>query len=311
VQALLQIEHVLKFSDLTNRIQGRKEDLLFFGCEVVGMSPGRLPVRAAPAFYENSTRFFKTAVDASAHKRAAAIPGSKPNTTLLDRLLYGQSSEGSYMVTVHVPVDTIREPLGRLLVSETVQAFSCLEVATERASDEPLLTDSLWTAPMCEAILKFAESRIFTAVKLQAAPDPVWTEGGKVRTEPAIVPLQSSPAQEVLIAAAAKLRRLKDSQKVDVVGIPYATRDDAVIGEGNKRVISIKWLRENEPPMKVQAELSQAAYEEALRAVSKCQIRISGWLRQRSSRWILEAEGMPTLLDIAALTEDLSDPDLL
>jgi hypothetical protein len=213
------------------------------------------------------------------------------------------------MVTVHVPIDTIVEPIGRTVVRDTVEAFGCLEAATNTGSEEPLLS-STWTAPMCEAILKFAESPVYSELKIRAAPDPIWKDGIEVSTESIVVPLRSSAAPEVLASAAAKLRKLKDSQWVEVVGIPYATRDDTVIGEGNQRIISIKWLRENEAPMKVQAELSQAAYEEALRAVSRCQIQVRGWLRQHGSRWVLESEGTPTLLDLAVTSEDLSDEEL-
>lgn len=309
VEALLDVERVVEFSDLSNRINGKKEDLLFFGCEVVGMPAGRLPMRAAPSFFENATRFFRTTIDSTVSRRARMIPGVKPQSNFLDRLQYGQSREGSYMVTVHVPVDTIHEPIGRLVVRDTIQAFGCLEVATQRGSDEPLLS-STWTAPMCEAILKFVESPLFAEVKMQAAPDPIWNEGAPVSTDIISVPLRSSAAPEVLAAAAAKLRGLKESQWVEVVGIPYATRDDVVIGEGNTRLISVKWLRDDAPPMKVQAQLSEKAYEEALRAVSKCHIKLAGWLRQKRSRWILETEGMPTLLDVAASPDDLADSEL-
>lgn len=310
--ALLEIEGALQLRDLTSRLEGRKEDLLYFGCEIEGAASGRLPVRFARSFYEMASRYFKTAAQGLIQRRGESLA----STALFDRLQYGQTSEGSYKVTVHVPVDTAPDPAGRQLVRESVGSFQVLSEAVQKGDDRGLLSDrrASWTAPMCEALLRFTEQPVFSELKLQAATDPAWEEPASVPSDEIVIPLKSAPTNVVLSAAAAKLRGLSQSQFVEVVGIPYASRDDAVIGEGETRSISIKWLRQHEPPMKVQARLSQEGYEEALGAVSKRQIRLSGWLRQHGSRWILDVEGGPTLLDLMSVedqkVDDVEDVEL-
>ena len=68
---------------------------------------------------------------------------------------------------------------------------------------------------------------------------------------------------------------------------------------------------ENDAPVKVQAEFSQSGYDQALKAVTNGPIRLTGWLRQESSRWVLEADGMPTLLEVATSSDDVTDADVL
>jgi hypothetical protein len=159
---------------------------------------------------------------------------------------------------------------------------------------------------MCEALLKFTENSMFTELKLRAAPDPAWSSGPDIARGEVIVELVDSPAPAVLAEAAARLRGLKETQYVEIVGIPFQLRDDTVIGEGDKRTMSIQWRRPNASPVKVQVKLSPAAYETALEAISKRQIQVSGWLRQEGSRWVMEVDGLPNLMDAVIAPETVA-----
>lgn len=302
VVALLEIENIQNLNDLTHRISGRKEDMLFFGCEVLGTRPGRLPFRLATKFYEMSTRYFRTVTTSLIDDTRQQVGQSSRN--IFDRLEYGETGEGSYLVRVHVPLDTIPDPVSRKFIRKSVASFESLRSAMSTEDEDKMLQDTTagWTASMCEAMLKFSEQKEFSEIKMKASPDPIWLEGPEIEKSELVIPVNQSHVSGVLTRASAKLRGLQESQYVEVIGIPYASRDNAIISEGDERSIDIKWLRESLPPMKVHALFKSEAYAEALKAISKQQIKVTGWLRQVSSRWVLEVDGAPSLLDVVDLS---------
>lgn len=294
IESILMDGKVQSLDELNHRIEGFKTDLLRIGCEVTGIKPGLIPASVAPGFYRKTSNFLRSSSVSLQVERDQTAKGG-----IYERFMYGRTKEASYMVEVHVPVDTIPDPIGRAFVKKTVAAVESLREAVRR-DDENMIVNAPgagWSAAMCESVIEFVNDPNFSTFKVQALPDRIWPDPDPIETGEIAVPLKGNGAGDLLARASARLRGLKQSQYEEVVGIPYASRDESVIGQSDRRTVSILWRRVGSSPVKVRAELSREAYEMTLASQSKRLIHVRGWLRQERGRWVLEVDGLPTLLD--------------
>jgi hypothetical protein len=110
------------------------------------------------------------------------------------------------MVTIHVPLDPIPDPIGRVVGRKSLETFSSLKGALDGERSFDLTQDSSanWSAETCEALLKFSERPDFESLKIQMSPDVTWGPIPGFSRDQIEVGIRGTAYQAILTSAAAK-----------------------------------------------------------------------------------------------------------
>lgn len=286
IRELMLIERLSTVDDLISRIQGSKEDLVMFGVELADSTSGMIPLTLAPGFYDALRRFFASTIAQSLGRFNQSDSPRNPRSTYLRSIKLSRSEAGSYMVALHLPIDTIPTPTGRTVATFLSYAFDDLEKAIDEESPEPLLANN-WSGKMCDTFIAFGELRGVTAVKMRLLPDPFWNLPNRLIGKAFEIDVSNEKSTRILQSAARILYDVRDESEVVVIGTPFELRDSVFIGENNMRRITVAWDRPGKQAMRVQILVDDAGYEIAHQAIGKGTIEARGQLKQKGSRWEL------------------------
>ncbi len=283
---LQRLQSTPSLSDLVDRILGAKEDLVLFGIEIKDVEAGKLPLSLAGAFYESIRRFFGTVLLQSLDVYQLEDTKRNQRSNYLKSVKISRTQPGSYVIALHLPIDTIPTPMGRSVSTVLDKAMEGLAEAVGSNSSKPLLS-SRWSGEMCDSFIAFSELKDVTAVKILLFPDQYWNMPSPLSRSTYIFDFVAGPAVDLLQEAARVLYQVEDAPEVEIDGVPYQIRDSVFIQEGKQRRIAVLWKRSNGQTMKVQIPVDEHGYEIAKQAIGRTKIRAKGTLIQRGSRWEL------------------------
>jgi hypothetical protein len=261
-------------------------DIMYFGCEFPSISPGLIRSVDAVHYYTNLTRYVRevTTLEGSTSK------GRNANA-YMNRIHFGEVIAGSYLVSVHLPIDGEPNALGRRVLNRAITSFDLLVESQEVGSAKPMTDDpeTAWSPGMCDVIYNLIQETQATELKLIPRQDPVYPSAKKQDQAARIVSVESGLTDQVLLTAKSILVGLREEEYAQVEGLASVFTDLSVREDSQVRKVEIFWRRPGKKSISVIAHLSEDDYARALVNASKKQaIRVSGLLKQKGTRYVLE-----------------------
>lgn len=268
--------------------------------------PGTAPLRVAAEAFSSAVGLISAAT-ATIEEPRLVLPARRSTTTtdFMKKVLAGPTTEGSYVISVWVPVpprltqeedlvlfDDPSEPfertatrhLNRSLVAtraaaqEILDSDKGLEAFTERAADGI-------SANLCEAILSLAGDDAGLSVNVRFA----WALDRPLPSLPALVAFPSDTLP-VLKEAAREMRERVPEEEVLFRGNVVRLHRDTQLGPGDVTIAGSVVGDPTEKLRKVSVNLSQEDYQAALTAHDTfADVEIVGSLQQHGTRTHLVA----------------------
>jgi hypothetical protein len=296
---LMAMEQVITFGDLEGRVLKKVRDILYFGVELDGVAPGRLPLAMSPYFYSASLKYVKHA--------AKVATDELKKSSAIDVLKHASAAEtvaGSYLVAIHFSAEATPDSATRKTVEVAIDGIWFLQNVI---SGKPVRGIGP-SAEMCDALVQLIDKVKASEIKMRASFD--LSARPRVNAHGEVALSTAGGAVDSISDYAAGILGVKPGEIVTVVGIPYASEDRAIIGEGERRTVKVLWKRDGRPNMKVTLILDYDEYMQAKEALSARHIEVKGYLRQNKTRWYLEPLSKPTLFDDAPSEKDLEEISL-
>ncbi|RYG88860.1 MAG: hypothetical protein EON58_19690 [Alphaproteobacteria bacterium] len=275
------------------------EDFLYFGGEFAAVKPGQLPLTIAPPYYKGLERYVRRTVVAETDFRSTDARPNKRAQDYIKKINVGRVIEGSYLVTVHLPLESFtKSPLGRSVWQRILRCMNVLDEATARNSEAPLLAlgDVGWSAPMCEAMGELIEQTDAIEIKAHVSPNSAYPSQPTVSALNAGFTVSPGKTVDILGRAISVLRGIPEEQRETVTGFLYSAEDRELAKQGDTRVVKIRWERPGHDPVTVSAELDPERYKQALEALrSRTPVSVSGVLTRRGVHLYLLPESQIAL----------------
>lgn len=271
--------------------------------------PGTSPLRdAADAF--SAVHGLLAAASASLEEPRLILPNRRParTTEFLKKVLAGPTTEGSYVISIWVPVpprltqeddavlfDTTDEPYERAATRHLHRALIGARVAAREAADSDSGLDAFvqresdgMSANLCEALVSLAgeDENPFEVRFAWALDRPVMDLAPLVRFDSESVP--------VLREAARELRARLPEDEVRIRGNVVRLHREGQLGHGEVTIAGIASGDPLEKLRRVSVSLAESDYEQAIAAHrSFSDVEIVGSLIQRGTRtYLTEARGL-------------------
>lgn len=268
------------------------DDLLYFGGRFADDLPGQLPLYKASSYYRHTEAYVRSSVAAELSYSASGRPLRGNWAGYFQRVRVGQVIDGSYLVTVHLPLSSFtQEPIARRTMQRVIRCLEALGEADIRQSETPLLEmgESGWNAPMCEAVGEFIDDLKPTAIEALTSPNPTWRGNMQIPPQKVEIAVHPPIAVQALGIAASSFRGIKESYDVTVEGFPFGLDDRETLHESSLNLVRIRWNRPDQSSVNVHLELEPSQYRTVLEAHRRhWQISVSGIMTRRGMLYYLE-----------------------
>lgn len=276
------------------------EDFLFLGSAFRHDLPGQIPIGLAGPYYNGINNVIRKTIATQVEYKPAAADVKPRTADYLKGVTFGKVLEGSYIVTVHLPLASFtKEPIGRGTWERTIKCFQSLAAASERESAEPLLAlgEDGWSAPMCEALGELIEKTKPLTLIAQASPNPTWKGTAPQPEQEARIEIRDKVTVAALGQASTILRGIREFEDAVVTGFAFNLENRELIQQGRQKVVRIRWEREDQAPVTVYVNFDDADYGRALDAHKAGRpVRVEGRLERRGIQLHLEPRGAVEIL---------------